>query len=44
MTARTKCGLVKPMECCELLHGRRIPLKLKGSAYKLCKASNAAWK
>ena len=34
VTARTKCGWVKPRECGELLHGRRFPLKLKGAVYK----------
>ena len=34
VTARTRCGCVKFRECGELLHGRRFPLKLKGSVYK----------
>ena len=33
VTARTRCGWVKFMESCELLHGRRFPLKLKEDAY-----------
>ena len=33
--ARTKCGLAKPRECGELLHGRRLPLKLKRAVYKI---------
>ena len=33
-TARTICGLVKLMECGELLYVRRFPLKLKGADYK----------
>ena len=34
VTARTKCGWVKPRKCGELLHGRRLPLKLNGAVYK----------
>ena len=33
VTARTRCWWVKPRECSELLHGRRYPLKLKGTVY-----------
>ena len=32
--ARTICGWVKFMECCELLYGRRFPLRQKGAFYK----------
>ena len=34
VTARKRCGLVKFRECCELLCGRRFPLKLKGDVYR----------
>ena len=34
VTARTRCGRVKFMECCELLYGRRFPPKLKGAVDK----------
>ena len=34
VTVRTRCGWVKFMECCELLYGRRFPLKLKGAVSK----------
>ena len=34
VTARTRCGWVKVRECYGLLHGRRFPLRLKGSVYK----------
>ena len=34
VTARTRCGWVKFMECGELLYGRRFPLRLKGAVYK----------
>ena len=34
ITARTRCGWAKHMECGELLYGRRFPLKLKGVVYK----------
>ena len=34
VSARTRCGWVKFKECIELLHGKRIPLKLKGAVYK----------
>ena len=33
-TARTRCGLVKLMECGEFLYGRRFHLKLKWAIYK----------
>ena len=33
MTTRTRCGWVEFWECGELLHGRRFPLRLKGSVY-----------
>ena len=33
VTARTRCWWVKLRECCELLYGRRYPLKLKGAVY-----------
>ena len=39
-----RCGWIKPREYDELLYGRRFHLKPKGAAYKLCKASNTAWK
>ena len=47
VTARTRCGCVKSMECGELLYCRRFPLKLKWAVCKSCvrhKASNAVWK
>ena len=34
VTATTRCGWVKFMECSELLYGRRFPLRLKGAVYK----------
>ena len=34
MTARTRCGWAKSMECSELLHDRRFPTNMKGAAYK----------
>ena len=34
VTARTGCRWVKIREYCELLYGRRIPLKLKGAVYE----------
>ena len=34
MTARTRCGWVKHMECGELLYGRRFPLKLIKAVYR----------
>ena len=34
VTARTRYGWVKPREYGELLHGRRIPLRLKGTVYR----------
>ena len=34
VTARTRCGWLKLSECCELLHGRRFPLRLKAAVYK----------
>ena len=33
VTARTRCGWAKLMECSDLLYGR-FPLKLKGAVYK----------
>ena len=33
VSARTRCGWVKFMECCELLYGRRFPLRLKKSIF-----------
>ena len=44
VTARTRCWCAKFRECGELLHDRRFPSKLKVAVYKLCRASNAAWK
>ena len=35
MTARTRCGWIKAMECGELLFGNWYPLKLKGAVYKI---------
>ena len=29
VTTRTRCGWVKYLECGELLHGKRCPIKLK---------------
>ena len=29
VTARTRCGLVKPKDCVELLYEKKFPLKLK---------------
>ena len=43
VTARTRCGWAKLWECSELLHGRRIPLRLKQAVYMLRKASNTVW-
>ena len=40
VTVITRCGWVMLRECGELLYGKRFPLKLKGTVYKLCKASN----
>ena len=34
VTARTRCGWVKYMQCGELLYGRRFPLKPKEAVYK----------
>ena len=34
VTDRTSCGWSKLRECSELLHGRRFPLKLKGTVYR----------
>ena len=34
VTAKTRCGLVQYMECCELLCGRRFSLMLKGAVYR----------
>ena len=34
VTARTRCGWVMLRECCELLYGRRFPLKLIGAVHK----------
>ena len=34
VTARTRCGWVKLRECSELLHDRRVLLRLKGVVYK----------
>ena len=34
VTARTRCWWVKYGECGELLYGRRIPLRLKGTVYE----------
>ena len=34
VTARKRCVWVEPRECCELLHGRGFPLKLKWVVYK----------
>ena len=34
VTARIKCGLVEFRECCGLLYGRRLPMKLKGAVYE----------
>ena len=34
VTVRTTYGWANLRECCELLHGRRFSLKLKGSAHK----------
>ena len=34
VTARTRCGWVKYGECGELLYGRRIPLRLKGTIHE----------
>ena len=33
VTARTRCGWVKPMECGELLHGRRFPPRMKAAVH-----------
>ena len=34
VSVRIRCGWVKLRECCELLYGRRLPLKLKGAVYE----------
>ena len=34
VTARTRCGWVKFRECCELLYGKKFPLRLKGVVYE----------
>ena len=34
VTARTRCGWFKLMECGALLYGRIFPLKLKGAVFK----------
>ena len=34
VTARTRCGWVKFMECGELLYDRRFPLRMKGAVYE----------
>ena len=34
VTARTRCRWITFMECGELLHGRRFPLKLIAAVYK----------
>ena len=34
VTARTRCGLVKFMECSELLFSKIFPLRLKGTVYR----------
>ena len=34
VTARTRCGWAKYMECGELLYGTRFPLRLKGADHK----------
>ena len=33
VTDRTRCGLVKFLECVELLYGRRFTLRLKGAVF-----------
>ena len=35
VTARTRCGWVRLTECGELWHGRRFPLRIKGTAHKI---------
>ena len=32
--ARTRCGWAKFLECGEMLHSRRFPLRVKGAVYK----------
>ena len=34
VTARTRCGWIRFMECSELLYGRRFPLRLKVAVNK----------
>ena len=34
VTAKTRCGWVKFMDCADLLYGRRFPLRLKGAVYE----------
>ena len=34
VTARTRCGWIKSMECDELLYGRRFPLRLNEAVYR----------
>ena len=36
VTARARFGWVKFRECGEILHGRRFPLKMKGTFYRSC--------
>ena len=33
VTARTRCGWVRFMECCKMLYDRRLSLRLKGAVY-----------
>ena len=33
VTAIIRCGWIKFRECCELLYGKRMPLRLKGAVY-----------
>ena len=34
VTSRSRCWWVKFRECCELLYGRRFPLRLNGTVYE----------
>ena len=42
--AKTRCGYVMLRECGELPCGSGLAPKQKRTVYKLCKASNTAWK
>ena len=35
VTARARCGWVKFRECSELLYGKRLPPRIKGTVHKI---------